>query len=68
MPSHPGPAPIQLHVNLAIARGHYADAVRPHLRGRARAAQYAAVRDIPGLIGEIERLWALLAEARIRGR
>jgi hypothetical protein len=66
MTSHSGSTPIQLQVNLAIVRGHYADAVPPHLRGRARAAQFAAIRDIPVLISEIDRLWILLTEAWIR--
>jgi hypothetical protein len=66
MSIHPGPSPIQLQVNLAVARGHYADAVRPHLLRGARAAQFAAVRDIPDLIREIERLRALVIDAWIR--
>lgn len=58
--------PVQLQVNLAIVHGHYQDAVRLHFRSRARAAQYAAIRDIPSLLTEIERLWTLLTEERIR--
>lgn len=60
------PAAIQLRVNLAIVRGHYADAARLHFRSRARAAQFAAIRDIPILISEIERLSDLLAEVLVR--
>jgi hypothetical protein len=57
---------VQLQVNLAVMQGHYEDAVRPHFRGRARAAQYTAIRDIPFLLREIERLRTLLNESRIR--
>jgi len=62
----PGSRRAQLHVNLAVVQGHYEDAVRLHFRSRARAAQYAAIRDIPFLLSEIERLWTLLTEAQIR--
>jgi hypothetical protein len=61
-----GSRPDQLQVNLAVVQSHYGDAMRLHFRSRARAAQYAAIRDIPFLISEIERLWTLLTEARIR--
>jgi hypothetical protein len=66
MTSTPGSRPVQLQVNLAIVQGHYEDAVRLHFRSRARAAQYTAIRDIPALLSEVERLWTLLTEARIR--
>jgi hypothetical protein len=66
MTSTPGSRPVQLQVNPAVVQGHYEDAVRLHFRSRARAAQYAAIRDIPFLLNEIERLWALLTEALIR--
>ena len=66
MTSHLDSASVQLQVNLAVVRGHYADALRPHFRGQARAAQYRALRDIPFLIDEIGRLWALLEEALVR--
>jgi hypothetical protein len=66
MTSIPGSRPVQLHVNMAVIQGHYEDAVRLHFRSRARAAQYTAIRDIPSLLNEIERLWTLLTEARIR--
>ena len=66
MISHPDPTPVPLQVNLAVVQGHYEDAARLHLRSRARAAQYAAIRDIPILISEIERLWTLLIQAQIR--
>ena len=62
----PGSAPVQLRVNLEIVRGHYNDAARMHFRSRARAAQFAAIRDIPILISEIERLSDLLAEVLVR--
>jgi hypothetical protein len=62
----PGSTPFHLRVNLAVIRGHYADAARLHFRSRARAAQFAAIRDIPFLISEIERLFDLLAESFIR--
>ena len=57
---------VQLHVNLAVVQGHYEDAVRLHFRGRARAAQYTAIRDIPSLLREIEQLRTLLTESQIR--
>ena len=66
MTSTPGSRADQLQVNLDIVEGHYRDALRLHFRGRARAAQYAAIRDIPFLLSEIERLWTLLTEVRIR--
>jgi hypothetical protein len=66
MTSTPGSRPVQLQVNLAVVEGHYRDALRPHLRSRARAVYYAAIRDIPSLLDEVERLWTLLTEARIR--
>lgn len=66
MTSVPGSAPVQLRVNLEIVRGHYNDAARMHFRSRARAAQFAAIRDIPLLISEIERLSDLLAEVLVR--
>jgi len=65
MTSHLDSASVQLQVNLAVVRGHYADALRPHFRGQARAAQYRALRDIPFLINEIERLRALLDQTLI---
>jgi hypothetical protein len=64
--SSPGSRAVELQINLAVVEGHYRNALRPHLWGRARAAHYAAIRDIPCLLNEIERLWMLLAEARIR--
>ena len=66
MTSHLGSASVQLQVNLAVVRGHYADALRLHFPRQTRAAQYRAIRDIPFLINEIERLWALLDEALVR--
>jgi hypothetical protein len=64
--SSPPPQAIELQVNLAVVEGHYREALRPHPWGRARAAYYAAIRDIPFLLDEIERLWMLLAEAHVR--
>jgi hypothetical protein len=54
----------RLRVNLSVVRGHYADASRPHLPARRRDAMYTAVRDIPILVAEVERLWALACDAR----
>ncbi len=56
----------QLRINLAVVRGHYDDTTRPHTPARARTALFAAVRDIPALITEIERLWALACDANMR--
>lgn len=53
-----------LRVNLSVVRGHYDDANRLHVPARRRAAMYAAVRDIPVLVAEVERLWALACESR----
>ena len=66
MTSTPGSRAVELQVNLAVVEGHYRDALRPHLPDRARAARYAAIRDIPPLLDEIERLWTLLTETQIR--
>jgi hypothetical protein len=66
MTSTPGSRAVELEVNLAVVEGHYRDALRPHFPDRKRAAQYAAIRDIPSLLDEIERLWTLLTEAQIR--
>jgi hypothetical protein len=48
----------RLQVNLSIVRGHHAEAMRHGLRARGYSA-YAAIRDIPALVTEVERLWAL---------
>ena len=66
MTSTPGSKPVQLQVNLAVVQGHYEDAIRLHFRSRGRAAQYTAIRDIPFLLSEIERLRTLLTETLIR--
>jgi hypothetical protein len=58
--------PVQLQVNLAVVRGHYADALKRHFRRRALASQYRAIRAIPLLVSEVERLWALVDEAMFR--
>jgi hypothetical protein len=62
----PGSRAVELQVNLAVVESHYRDALRPHFPDRARAARYAAIRDIPYLLNEIERLWTLLTETQIR--
>jgi hypothetical protein len=62
----PDSTPVELRVNLAVVRGHYNDAARLHFRSRSRAAQFAAIRDIPILISEIERLLDLLIESLVR--
>jgi hypothetical protein len=54
-----------LHVNLSTVRGHYADAQRQGLRVRGYVA-YVAIRDIPALVAEVERLWTLLSDAQPR--
>jgi hypothetical protein len=66
MTGHSDPASVPLQVNLVIVQGHYENAVRLHFRRGARAAQYVAIRDIPFLISEIDRLWELLVEAKRR--
>lgn len=67
MTDNPVPARLpRLRVNLAIVRGHYADAARRHTPGRARGALFAALRDIPALIDEIERLWELTCDTQVR--
>lgn len=66
MVSPRGSTPPQLKVNLAVVWAHYDNAARSHFRSRVRAAQFAAIRDIPILVDEIERLFDLLAESLIR--
>jgi hypothetical protein len=66
MTSQLAPPPVQLQVNLAVVRGHYADALQRHFRGRALASQYRAIRDIPCLVGEVERLWTLVNDVMFR--
>jgi hypothetical protein len=66
MTSAPGSRSVQLQINLAVVQGHYDDAIRLHFRSRGRAAQYTAIQDIPFLLNEIERLYTLLSETRIR--
>jgi hypothetical protein len=55
----------RMHVNLAVIRGHYADAKRQGLRARGYVA-YVAIRDIPALVVEVERLWTLACDAQHR--
>jgi hypothetical protein len=47
----------RLQVNLSAVRGHCADAQRRGLKVRGYVA-YVAIRDIPALVAEVERLWA----------
>jgi hypothetical protein len=66
-PAPPGtPAPAswpRLHVNLSIVRGHYDYALRRHTSRARRYAHYLAIRDIPDLVAEVERLWRLACDA-----
>jgi hypothetical protein len=67
MNRHPDPTYLtRPRVNLSVVRGHYADTNRRHTSSRRRDAMYAAVRDIPSLIAEVERLWTLACDARRR--
>jgi hypothetical protein len=61
---HPVHLP-RLQVNLSIVRGHYAEAMRQGLRVRGYTA-YAAIRDIPALVAEVERLWNLACDTQKR--
>jgi len=61
----PPARPLRLQVNLSVVRGHYADARRQGLRVRGYTA-YAAIRDIPALVAEIERLWSLTCDLQHR--
>lgn len=56
----------RMRVNLSVVRGHYAYATRPHTPTARRAACHAAIRDIPALVAEIERLWALVCDRHQR--
>jgi hypothetical protein len=49
----------RLLVNLPLIRSHYAYANRRHTPRERRLAAFIAIRDIPALITEIERLWAI---------
>jgi hypothetical protein len=62
---HPEHLP-RLQVNLSVVRDHYAYALRRHTRQARRYAQYAAIRDIPALAAEVERLWAQACDAHQR--
>lgn len=63
----PAPAPWpRMTVNLAQVRSHYAYANRRHTPRERRYAHFLAIRDIPALIAEIERLWAVACTARQR--
>jgi hypothetical protein len=66
MKSNPPPAHLpRLQVNLSIVRGHHADASRHGLKVRGYTA-YVAIRDIPALVAEVERLWSLACDAQQR--
>jgi hypothetical protein len=56
----------RMRVNLSVVRGHYAYASRPHTPTARRAAYHVAIRDIPALLAEIERLWALACDRHQR--
>ena len=56
----------RMRVNLDIVRGHHAYAIRPHIPTARRAACHAALRDIPVLAAEIERLWTLACQSHQR--
>lgn len=63
----PAPAPWpRMKVNLAVVRSHYAYANRRHTPRTRRYAHFIAIRDIPALIAEIERLWNVACIARQR--
>ena len=63
-PQAPAPAAWpRLQVNLSIVRGHYAYAMRRHTPRARRYAHYVAIRDIPALVAEVERLWTLACDA-----
>lgn len=67
MNGNPSPVHLpRLQVNLAVVRGHYDYALRRHTRRARSYAQYVAVRDIPALVTEIERLWALACDTSQR--
>jgi hypothetical protein len=62
--SNPAPAPWpRLRVNLSTVRSHYAYANRRHTLHARRHANFLAISDIPALIAEIERLWAVACDA-----
>jgi len=56
----------RLQVNLSVIRSHYAYANRRHTPSARRYALFVAIRDIPALIAEIERLWNLACAASQR--
>jgi hypothetical protein len=63
------PDPLRLprmRVNPSIVREHYTRATRPHTPAVRRAAYHAALSDIPALVAEIERLWALACDRHQR--
>jgi hypothetical protein len=56
----------RITVNLSAIRGHYTRATRCHTPTGRRAALPPAIRDIPLLIAEIERLWELACDRHQR--
>jgi hypothetical protein len=67
MTRHPDPTHLpRLRVNLSVVCGHYADTNRRHTPSRRRDAMYTAVRDIPILVAEVERLWRFACDRQRR--
>lgn len=67
MNGNPYPAHLpRLQVNLSVIRSHYSYALRHHSPRARRYAQYVAIRDIPALVTEVERLWALASDTSQR--
>jgi hypothetical protein len=67
MNGNPVPARLpRLEVNLSIVRSHYDYALRRHTPRARRFAHWVAIRDIPVLVAEIERLWEVACEASQR--
>jgi hypothetical protein len=56
----------RVQVNLSVVRAHYACALRRHTPRARRYAEYVAIRDIPSLVAEVERLWTLACDAHQR--
>jgi hypothetical protein len=56
----------RLRVKLSVVRGHYANANHPDSAVHHIDAMNAAMRDIPALVMEIERLWAIACLAHQR--
>jgi hypothetical protein len=54
----------RLRINLAAIRIRYVQATRPHAPVTQHSAMASSLRDIPALMAEVERLWALACAAR----